>query len=111
MNNKELTPLKALNWVRQYEYVNPKLKEKLDIIETALKEEYLLAEHYITYSKKQNEVLKIIKEFIRIGFIKISFKTRQNFAEEVVAYYVLVNGLQYRCKTKAEFDLLKEIFE
>ena len=29
--------LKALKWARRYEWANPKLKEKLDTIETALK--------------------------------------------------------------------------
>lgn len=29
--------LEALKWIRGYEWTNPKLKEKLDIIETALK--------------------------------------------------------------------------
>ena len=65
----------------------------------------------ITETKEQDEILRIIKEFIRIGFIKISFKEIQNFGNGEVTYYVFINGLQYCCKNQAEFNLLKENFE
>lgn len=35
--SKELSPLESLNWIRGYEWANPKIKDKLDSIEVILK--------------------------------------------------------------------------
>lgn len=88
--------------------------ERIDKIRTALRVEDICFRERTDFRNRVDKKLKaleIIKEFIRIGFITISFKEKQNFGEDETAYYVFVNGNQYRCKTKEEYDLLKEVLK
>ena len=137
--SKELKAFRKIcNNLNNYEFTD-EYRENRNLIETALENyEKLTSKPVILYGRthghtqalidticknykevkitnledeKKLKALEIIKEFIRIGFITISFKEKQNFGEDETAYYVFVNGNQYRCKTKEEYDLLKEVLK
>jgi len=60
--------------------------------------------------EQELKALDIFKTFMLPTIGGISFKTRKNFGEDEIAYYILINGQQvYRCKTQEEYDLLKEV--
>ena len=89
--NKEL---EALDWVRQYEYVNPKLKEKLDIIEAAC------------------EVVEIIKRHKMVWFdYLLKCKSVQEYNKTLLDYY---DGDEETCEQfylfPFEFEIMKGVF-
>lgn len=91
--------LEALNWVRQYEWVNPKLKEKLDIIETELKElevkREVIGDILSGDDEKKLKALEIIKPCCIVA------KYPDNTYELAFCKKI--------CIEKEEYDLLKEV--
>ena len=119
--------LEALSWLRSYEWQNPKIKEKLDTIETELKrlkkietQRYLIIngargqnKKLIRAYEKQNEILRIIKEKdVDIhNFKEIIIKqdwTYEQYLDEEKDPNTSGHQFAYKLLTKKEFDLLKE---
>ena len=116
--NKELTPLEALSDLRKdaknhIPYHTEYLNERLDIIETALKDyEELKKLKLLPYPKINDEEYRrsVIKRLQTVEIIK---EKDVNIQDLKVSYsfneYNTFKGNEYKYLTQEEYDLLKEV--